>query len=144
MNTVLLAQTDTTVGFLSQNASRLAQIKKRPLNKPFIQSFDTLKSFNQYGGRVPKKFKNHLRRAKGTSFVIDNRAIRIVSSGPHHQLLKKYGWLYSTSANAQSTPFERHFAETHSDKIIEDARGLFEGSASIIYKINQTKLKQLR
>ena len=144
MDKVILAQTDTTVGFLSQNASRLAQIKERPQDKPFIQSFDSLQSFKLQGGRVPKKFKKHLRQAKNTSFVINNSAIRIVSSGPHHQLLKKYSWLYSTSANARSLPFERDFADIHADLIIEDARGLFEGSASKIYKINQTKLKQLR
>ena len=144
MDTVILAQTDTTVGFLSQNASRLAQIKERPLNKPFIQSFDTLNSFKLHGGRVPKKFKKHLRRAKGTSFVINNRAIRIVSTGEHHKLLKKYGWLYSTSANAQGKSFKSDFAQLHADIIIEDTRGLFEGKASNIYKINQTKLKQLR
>ena len=144
MDKVILAQTDTTVGFLSQNASRLAEIKERPLNKPFIQSFDTLRSFKLHGGRVPKKFKNHLRRAKGTSFVINSKAVRIISTGVHHRLLKRYGWLYSTSANAKGASFERHFAERHADLIIEDARGLFEGSASNIYKINQTKRKQLR
>ncbi len=144
MDQVILAQTDTTVGFLSQNASRLAQIKERPKEKPFIQSFDTLKNFQKQGGRVPKKFKNHLRRTKATSFVIDDKAIRIISAGTHHRLLKKYGWLYSTSANAKGASFERHFAESHADLIIEDTRGLFEGSASNIYKINQTKIQQLR
>ena len=144
MDYVILAQTDTTVGFLSQNASRLSKIKSRPPHKPFIQSFDSLKTFAQEGGRVPEKFKKSLRRTKSTSFVINNMAIRIVNSGPHHKLLQKYGWLYSTSANAQNTHYEPHFAQEHSEIIVEDARGLFEGTASKIYKINHTKQQQLR
>lgn len=144
MDYVILAQTDTTVGFLSQNASRLSEIKSRPPHKPFIQSFDSLKSFTQEGGRVPEKFKKDLRRTKNTSFIIKNRAIRIVDSGPHHKLLQKYGWLYSTSANAQGAHYEAHFAHKHADLIVEDARGLFEGAASKIYKINHTKQQQLR
>ena len=144
MHQVILAQTDTTVGFLSQDASRLAHIKVRPSHKPFIQSFASLKDYTQRGGRVPGKFKSRLRRAKSTTFIIRNKAIRIVSKGEHHELLKPYGWLYSTSANPPGAPFERAFGEQHADIIVEDARGLFEGQASAIYKLNHQKLKQLR
>ena len=144
MHQVILAQTDTTVGFLSQDASRLAHIKERPSHKPFIQSFASLKAYTRRGGRVPKKFKNRLRRTKSTTFVIKNKAIRVVSEGAHHELLKKYEWLYSTSANAPGAPFEPEFAKRHAEIIIEDARGLFEGQASAIYRLNHQKLKQLR
>ena len=144
MNQVILAQTDTTVGFLSQNASRLSSIKARPPHKSFIQSFDSFRSFKTMGGRVPQTFKKRLRRAQHTTFVINNRAIRIVTEGPHHTLLQKYGWLYSTSANEKSQSFELDFAVKHSDFIVEDERGLFEGTASNIYKINSKKIRQLR
>jgi len=144
MSPVYLAQTDTTVGLLSQDASRLATIKEREPSKPFIQSFDTLKRFTKMGGRVPNTHKNRLRRAVQTTFVIKGSAIRIVSEGPHHKLLKKYGWFYTTSANARGKGFDRAFGETHADIIVEDARGLFEGSASTIYKINHLNIKQLR
>lgn len=144
MNDVILAQTDTTVGFLSQDARRLAKIKARPPHKPFIQSFSSLTRYKAEGGRVPKKFKNSVRRAKSTTFVINNRAIRIVAQGPHHELLRQYGWLYSTSANAKSEAYARSFAEAYADIIVEDSRGLFEGQASAIYRLNSTKLKQLR
>ena len=144
MHSVILAQTDTTVGFLSQDARRLALIKERPANKPFIQSFDSLQRYGSMGGRVPKKFKNRLRRSKAESFVINNRAVRIVSSGAHHLLLKQYGWLYSTSANAKGGTFERGFAQSHADIIVEDSRGLFEGKPSSIYRLNARQIKRLR
>jgi len=144
MSTVYLAQTDTTVGFLSQDSKRLAAIKERDPSKPFIQSFDSLKSYTKMGGRVPHRFKNSLRRAKNSTFVINNRAIRIVNSGEHHALLIKHGWFYSTSANAKGKSFEKVFAIQHADIVIEDSRGLYEGQASTIYKINNITRKQLR
>ncbi len=144
MNQVILAQTDTTVGFLSQDAHRLAGIKERELNKPFIKSFDSLKSFTKMGGRVPNRHKSRLRRSESTTYVINNSAIRIVAEGRHHQLLAKYGWLYSTSANAKGKSFESGFAEQKADLIIEDERGLFEGTASNIYKLNHKKIRRLR
>ncbi|MEN8146989.1 MAG: Sua5/YciO/YrdC/YwlC family protein [Campylobacterota bacterium] len=144
MHPVILAQTDTTVGFLSQDAAKLAVIKERPLSKPFIQSFDSLKTYTEMAGRVPNRHKSRLRRSKSTTYVINNSAIRIVAEGEHHQLLAKYGWLYSTSANAKGKSFEIGFAEQKADVIVEDERGLFEGSASKIYKLNHKKIRRLR
>lgn len=144
MHPVILAQTDTTVGFLSQDAQRLAVIKERPLNKPFIQSFDSLRTYTEMGGRVPNSHKNRLRRSRSTTYVINNRAVRMVVDGQHHRLLAKYGWLYSTSANEKGKSFEVGFAEQNADIIIEDERGLFEGTASNIYKLNHKKIRRLR
>ena len=141
---MILAQTDTTVGFLSQDAERLSTIKERDPSKPFIQSFDTLKRYTTMGGRVPKAHKSRLRRAKSSTFVINNRAIRIVSDTPHHKLLSKYGWLYSTSANPKGQNFDLDFAQEHADIIVQDSRGLYEGRASHIYKITNTTRKKLR
>ena len=144
MYPVILAQTDTTVGFLSQDADKLSEIKERPSNKPFIQSFDSLRTYTQMGGRVPNRHKSRLRRSKSTSYVINNIAIRVVSEGQHHQLLSKHSWLYSTSANEKGKTYKRSFAEQKADIVIEDERGLFEGTASNIYKINHKKIRRLR
>ena len=144
MHPVILAQTDTTVGFLSQDAEKLSEIKERPSHKPFIQSFDSLRTYTQMGGRVPNRYKNRLRRSKSTTYVVNNSAIRVVNEGQHHQLLSKYGWLYSTSANEKGKSFEMDFSEQRTDLVIEDERGLFEGSASNIYKINTNKIRRLR
>jgi len=144
MHLVYLAQTDTTVGFLSQDAQKLSEIKERPLHKPFIQSFDSLRTYTQMGGRVPNRYKNRLRRSKSMTYVVNNRAIRIVNEGQHHQLLSKHGWLYSTSANEKGKTYENSFAEQKADIVIEDERGLFEGIASNIYKMNSKKIRRLR
>jgi len=144
MHSVILAQTDTTVGFLSQDAGKLARIKERPADKPFIKSFDSLGRYKAMGGRVPAKYKNRLRRSRAKSYVINNQAVRIVSEGEHHRLLAAYGWLYSTSANAKGASFEREFALMHADIVVEDRRGLFEGRASSIYRLNRKKIKRLR
>jgi len=144
MHPVILAQTDTTVGFLSQDAEKLAKIKDRPSHKPFIQSFDSLRTYTQMGGRIPNRYKSRLRRSKSTTYVVNNQAIRIVNEGQHHQLLSNYGWLYSTSANEKGKSFEMGFSEKKADLVIEDDRGLFEGIASNIYKINSKKIRRLR
>ena len=144
MYPVILAQTDTTVGFLSQDAEKLAKIKDRPSHKPFIQSFDSLRTYTQMGGRIPNRYKSRLRRSKSTTYVVNNQAIRIVNEGQHHQLLSNYGWLYSTSANEKGKSFEMGFSEKKADLVIEDDRGLFEGTASNIYKIHSKKIRRLR
>ena len=144
MNQVILAQTDTTVGLLSQDDKKLSEIKERPLHKPFIQSFDSLETYTKMCGRVPNRHKNRLRRSRSTTYVINNKAVRIVRDGLHHQLLSKYGWLYSTSANEKGKSFVRSFAQEQADLVVEDERGLFEGTASNIYKINRRKIRRLR
>ncbi len=144
MNPVILAQTDTTVGFLSQDDKKLSEIKERPSHKPFIQSFDSLETYAKMGGRVPNRHKNRLRRSRSTTYVVNNKAVRIVRDGLHHQLLSKYGWLYSTSANEKGKNFVRSFAQEQADLVVEDERGLFEGAASKIYKLNSKKIRRLR
>ena len=141
---VYLVQTDTTVGFLSQNKERLSEIKNRPVEKPFlisVDSFDTLKKF----ARVPKKFKKRVRRTRKTTFVYPNgKAARVVQEERHRSFLKRFGWMYSTSANRSGKRFERGFAFESCDVIVEDERGFFEGETSRILKISRKKIRRLR
>ena len=95
---VYLAQTETTAGFLSQNATALARIKNRPSGKSFlisVDSFQTLRSFT----RVPRQHKNHIRRAKKTTFAYPcGLAIRVVKDKAHLQFLQKnskYGAVFT-------------------------------------------------
>ena len=44
---VLLAQTDTTVGLLSQDAKKLQKIKERPTSKPFIKVYKTFQRLSE-------------------------------------------------------------------------------------------------
>ena len=144
MDKIILAQTDTTVGFLSRDEYALVKIKGRPPGKPFLKVYADLKTFKASGGRVPKRHRTRLRRSKKSTFVVKGAAFRIVSDSSHRNLLKSYGWLYSTSANQSGQPFERSFCEAGSDIIVEDFRGLHESPPSSIMKLGKKKRRKLR
>jgi len=143
MDKILLAQTDTTVGFLSQNAKRLEEIKMRSGDKPFLKVYAELKNLSR-DIRIPSLYKQRVRHSKKTTFIVKNQAFRYVSDPKHAALIKPYRWLYSTSANESGKSYESSFCRAVSDIIIEDARGLYEQSASKIFLLNTTHLKQLR
>ena len=141
---VILTQTDTTVGLLSKDANHLREIKSRTQTKPFIQVFHNFAILKKHHIRIPNKFKKNVRRAKKTTFIVKNSAFRVASVPLHSELLRKLEWTYSTSANESGKNFQRDFCEQKADIIIEDKRGLFEGKASKLYKINQKRKKRLR
>ena len=141
---VFLVQTDTTVGFLSQDDLHLAKIKEREESKPFVQvtaSFKVLKKMV----RVPNVHKNRVRRAKATTFVYpNNKAVRVVKEARHAYFIKPFEWFYSTSANERSLSYLQEFAFNKSDIIVEDQKGLYEGESSKIYRLEPSKIKRLR
>lgn len=143
MTKIILAQTDTTVGFLSQNAKRLEEIKSRAGNKPFLKVYAELKVL-RHDIRIPPLHKHRVRHSKKTTFVLKNQAFRYVSDPEHARLIHPFRWLYSTSANESGKNFDDSFCRGVSDLIIEDHRGLHEQSASKIFLLNTTHLKQLR
>ena len=140
---IILTQTDTTVGFLSQDAHKLQKIKARPPSKPFILVYKNFHSFTQ-NHRVPNRKKKMFRRAKKTTFVIKNKAFRIAPPPLHSSFLQHASWLYSTSANESGKNFERTFCEEKADIIIEDKNSLYEGKASKLYKISNRAQRRLR
>lgn len=139
----MLVQTDTTVGFASQNAAALAACKGRPADKPFLKTFATLGEYRKQG-RVPAAFKRELRRSGRTTYVVKNQAFRIVAEGAYHAVLKRCGWCYSTSANAASERFDPAFAFQAAEIIVEDGRGFFETEPSAIFRLNQHRKSRLR
>lgn len=141
---VILTQTDTTVGFLSQDAQKLYEIKSRPATKPFIKVYKDFKSFLDDGNRVIKNRKNLVRRSKKTTFIINNFSFRVARSTLNSQILRDTPWFYSTSANPSGEKFSRDFCESKADIIIENANGLFEQSSSALIKINKKKMRKLR
>lgn len=140
---IILAQTDTTVGFLSQDTLSLAQVKGRAQEKPFLKVFASL-NLLQSTVRVPLKYRPWVRHARHTTFVIKNQALRYVSDLGHSHLIQKYGWLYSTSANESGRDYDRDFCLKHSDMIIEDSRGFSSSTPSKIFKLTSTQSKKLR
>ncbi|WP_294962785.1 hypothetical protein [Sulfurimonas sp.] len=141
---VILTQTDTTVGFLSQDALKLQEIKSRKPTKAFIKVYKDFKTLVASGHRIPDKYKNTVRRAKKTTFIVKNSAFRVASSPLDSQVLRTNFWHYSTSANESSKNFNRDFCEEKADIIIENKNGLSENSSSSLYKINHKKRKKIR
>jgi tRNA A37 threonylcarbamoyladenosine synthetase subunit TsaC/SUA5/YrdC len=140
---VILTQTDTTVGFLSQDEAKLKKIKNRSDAKPFIKVYKNFASLTTHK-RFPDRFKNQIRRAKKTTFIIKGESFRVAKEQLNSQILRDASWNYSTSANEKGKHFEKDFCVQHADIIIEDTQGLFEGKASTLLKLNHTTRKRLR
>lgn len=141
---VYLAQTETTAGFLSQNADALARIKNRPQGKSFLISVDSLQTLRSFT-RVPKRHKNHIRRAKKTTFAYPcGLAIRVVKDKEHLQFLQKLKWSYSTSSNPSGESFNEVFAEEKADAILFTCKGFFESKPSSILRLGKRKMRKLR
>lgn len=141
---VVLTQTDTTVGFLSQDAKKLKEIKSRESSKPFIKVYKNFKTLLDSSHRIPTKFKNSVRRSKKTTFIVKNRAFRVAQDSLDSQILRDAQWNYSTSANESNKNFDRIFCEEKTDIIVENKDGLSELSSSSLYKINHAKRRKIR
>jgi len=141
-NIVFLTQTDTTIGFVSQNADKLTQIKQRPPHKYYIKavnSLDTLKTFT----RVPQKHKNRVRRAKKTTFIMPNGdSYRVIKDKHHLLLLNRLKWAYTTSANLSNEAYDELFARKMADVIIEPIQE--NRQASSIYRLGKNTLRKIR
>jgi tRNA A37 threonylcarbamoyladenosine synthetase subunit TsaC/SUA5/YrdC len=142
---VYLAQTDTTVGFLSSNDKKLSDIKQRDPKQKILQTVDSLKSLNSYV-RVPKRFRKMVRNSKKTTFIYQNGdSYRVVGNEQtHNRFLKKFGILYSTSANLTQNSFCIDFAVENADILVYNSENFFENNGSKIYKINKTNIKRIR
>jgi len=141
-NLVFLTQTDTTIGFVSQNANKLTHIKQRPPHKHYIKALSSLKILKSFT-RVPNIHKNRVRRAKKTTFVMPNgHSYRVVQDKHHLLLLKRLKWSYTTSANLSGKTYNEHFAKATSDVVITPLKQ--KTSASTIYKLEKNTLKRIR
>ena len=141
---VILTQTDTTVGFLSQDAQKLFEIKSRERTKPFIKVFQNFKAFSQSKNRIPSRHKALIRRAQKTSFITKGTAFRISRSKLNSKILQDLSWSYSTSANESGKNFNIEFCEQKADIIILNVDGLRENTSSSLYKLGHIKKRRLR
>ncbi|PAF42507.1 Sua5 YciO YrdC YwlC family protein [Helicobacter sp. 11S02596-1] len=141
---VYLAQTDTTAGLLSLDFERLNTLKERSPKQPVLLEVDSLSRLKTHL-RVPVRFKNHLRRANKSTFVFPNhQAFRVVRDESHRGFLKHFGSMYSTSANKTGLAFDKKIAFQMCDVVVLDARGIFSGVPSKMFKINQSKIIKMR
>jgi tRNA A37 threonylcarbamoyladenosine synthetase subunit TsaC/SUA5/YrdC len=139
-----LVQTDTTVGFLSQDSAKLLHVKNRSSSKNFLKVYSNFKNFKKERNRIPNTHKAYVRFSKKTTFISKNRASRIVSRGEHHDFLNNFNYLYSTSANKSSKKFSEEFARDVADIIVEDKSGFNENRASKMIKLSNTRKVRIR
>ncbi len=140
---VFLTPTDTTIGFVSQNAAQLSCIKQRPSHKNYIQALPSLKALKSRT-RVPNNCKNLVRRAKKTSFVIQGISYRVIKNHPHTLLLERLGWAYTTSANRSGQSYDETFAQKSADVIVSFPHHLSPQRASRIYQLSPYRIKKIR
>lgn len=141
---IYLVQTDTTVGFLSQNFQKLNLAKKRDLNTPCIKSVGELKQLLLHV-RVPNRFKNIVRKSKKMSFIYpNNQSIRVVKTSPHKDFLIEHEWMYSTSANITGRDFNKDYAISVADIVCEDERGFCQNPSSTIVKLGKNRKRRIR
>lgn len=139
---VILAQTDTTIGFLSKDSVSINHKKGAPLNKPLLMEVANLSAIPY---RIPISMRNLVRRAKRTSYILPNNAsFRVVADGLHHNFLRGFTWLYSSSANPTQATFSMQFAINQSNIVVLDKRGLFADKSSSILKLGRDKIKKMR
>ena len=141
-NLVFLTQTDTTIGFVSQNADRLTSIKQRPPHKHYIKAVNSLQTLKTFT-RVPSSHKNRVRRTNKTTFIMPNtHSYRVIRDQHHLLLLNRLKWAYTTSANLSNFSYDEKFTKEAADVIVSPL--LEKKQASDIYKLGKHAIKRIR
>jgi len=139
---VFLTQTDTTIGFVSQNAEKLTSIKERPPHKHYIKAVNSLQTLQSFT-RIPQMHKNRVRRSIKSTFVMpDTYSYRVIQDTHHLLLLDRLVWAYTTSANLSNHDYDEKFAKKAADVIVEPLRD--SKQASNIYKLGTKKIQRIR
>ena len=142
-NRLFLTQTDTTIGFVSQEPTKIDRAKRRLPNKHYIKVVDSLERLKTFT-RVPTQYKNRVRRSKKTTFIMPNGlSFRVVKDSEHNLLLNRIGWVYSSSANLSGAEYDKQYAEDNAEVIVSFPKQMV-GSASTIYLLGQKKMRLVR
>lgn len=144
-NVIFLAQSDTTAGFLSRSDIRICEVKQK--SKAILLESCDLAHIKQVS-RIPPILNKSIRRIKKTSFIFpNNRSFRVVCEDCdvlHYRFLRRFGMLYSSSANKNTMKFDYDFAFKNADIIIYDNRGIYENTPSRIFNVRKNRLKKIR
>lgn len=139
---IVLAQTDTTVGFLSKNIESIYRAKNIKIKKKILINIPKLKDIK---GRVSSIHKNRVRRSKRTTFILNNgNSFRIINTGIYGLFLNRHGYFYSSSANMAAKHFNKAFSYQSADIIFRTLTGFSEKKASTIIKLNKSRLIKIR
>ncbi|WP_286336703.1 Sua5 YciO YrdC YwlC family protein [Hydrogenimonas cancrithermarum] len=140
---VYLVQTDTTAGFLSCSAERLALIKERPRRKPFLKALAHFSDIQNIG-RVPAIHRAMVRRSKKRSFILPNgESFRVVHER-HKAFIEKFGWCFTTSANRHGESFDEAYARKMCDVVVESIEGFSAKEPSGIWRLHRTGKVKIR
>ena len=142
---IYLTQTDTTVGFLSSDDKKLANIKNRNIIQKTIRVVDSFKTLKLHT-RIPKNYRKLVRNSTNTTFIYPNqKSFRVVDNfSNHHKFIKKFGTLYSTSANKTNKNFDKDFAILYCDIEVLNKYEYSENLSSDIIKIYNNRLVKIR
>ena len=141
-NHVFLTQTDTTIGFISQNPHRLSTIKKRPPHKHYIKAVNSLQTLCTFT-RIPALHKKLVRRSTKTTFILPNtHSYRVINDEHHLLLLNRLKWAYTTSANLSGNNYDENFAKVVTDIIVEPITDTTQ--ASKIFKLDKRTIRRIR
>ncbi|RUM43814.1 MAG: Sua5 YciO YrdC YwlC family protein [Hydrogenimonas sp.] len=140
---IYLVQTDTTAGFLSCSAERLATCKQRSLQQPFLKALSRFSDIHGVG-RVPAKHRAFVRRSKKSSFILPNGQSFRVIQGPHQRFVKKFGWCFTTSANRHREPFDEATAKAMCDVMVESKEGFCAKTPSTIWRLYRSRKVKIR
>jgi len=141
-NKIFLTQTDTTIGFVSQNAAKLSELKQRPPHKHYIKAVNSLQTLKTFT-RIPSWHKKRIRRSSKTTFIMPNGySYRVIKEKHHLLLLDRLGWAYTTSANLSNLPYDEIFAKNAADIIITPLKE--KQRPSDIYKLGKSSIQRIR
>lgn len=141
---IYLCETDTTVGFLSQNYQKINIAKNRDKNQKILKALPSLKTLKE-NIRVPSIHKKRVRRSKKTTFIFHNKkeSFRIINSS-HKNFIKKFGFMYSSSANLHKQKFNKKEAIKKADIIVFNKQEYKEMPPSDIYLLSKEKIRKVR
>jgi tRNA A37 threonylcarbamoyladenosine synthetase subunit TsaC/SUA5/YrdC len=140
--TLYLTPSDTTIGFLCQDAARLDRVKRRPSGHPYLVALPSLRALAA-AVRVPLPFRRQVRRARRTTFIYPNgRSYRLVRDRRHLLLLRRLGWAFSTSANLSGHPYDEAWAREQADVIVEPLGR--PAAPSRILKLGRGRARRIR
>ncbi len=144
-NQVYLVQSDTTVGFLSNDDKKLSGIKKRSSAQKILQVIDSFSTLKLHT-RVPNKYKKLVRNTNKTTFIYPmQESFRVVPANLHHnQFVSKFKKMYSTSANETTKEFDFEYAYSQADVIVFEDNNFYEANSSKIFKISKCKIQKIR
>ena len=128
-NSIFLAQSDTTAGFLCKDFKKLNRIKGRNEKQSVIVTLSSLEKLKKIV-RVPRLHRKRIRQSHKSTFIYRGKnalvpqslGVRVVKDSYHSEFLDFFPYLYSTSANPHKKQFDLEFALKRAEVLVLDKR----------------------